>query len=48
MKVKLNLSLDPWVKQKLKGQADDKHRDMSEHVKELVLAEEKRGRRRIK
>lgn len=45
MKVKLNLSLDTWIKQELQKQADDSSRNKSEHVKELVNAEKKRRNR---
>ena len=45
MKVKLNLSLDSWIKQELEKQAESSSRNMSEHVKELVNAEKRRRKR---
>ncbi len=48
MKVKLNLSLDSWIKRDLEKQANNNSRNMSEHVKELVISEEKRINRRGK
>lgn len=45
MKVKLNLSLDSWIKKELESQAEKSSRTKSEHVKELVNAEKRRRKR---
>ena len=48
MKAKITLSLGQSIKGLLESQAVESSRNKSEHVKELVLAEQRRRERRDK